>query len=224
MLVALRNSRDQQKRLVMDASHELRTPLTALRTNIEVLKRTSTLNDDQRAELLSQVDVELVELTDLVAELVDLATDARAEEPVQRTELAPLTEDVVERFRRRTGRDIRFDARDPATVNVRPGGIERAISNLVDNACKFSAAPTTIDVCVRGSVIEVGDHGLGIDDGDRELVFDRFYRSPAARTMPGSGLGLSIVRQIAQLHGGTVELFERDGGGTVARLSLPPAM
>src|SRR4029078_11669834 len=98
------------------------------------------------AELLSQVDVELVELTDLVAELVDLATDARAEEPVQRTELAPLTEDVVERFRRRTGRDIRFDARDPATVNVRPGGIERAISNLVDNACKFSAAPTTHDV------------------------------------------------------------------------------
>jgi two-component system sensor histidine kinase MprB len=223
MLVALRNSRDQQKRLVMDASHELRTPLTALRTNIEVLKRTASLDDDQRAELLSQVDVELVELTELVSELVDLATDARAEEPVQSTELAPLAEDVAERFRRRTGREIRFDAHDPATVNVRPGGIERAISNLVDNACKFSAAPAPIDVCVRGSVVEVGDHGLGIDDGDRELVFDRFYRSPAARTMPGSGLGLSIVRQIAQLHGGTVELLARDGGGTVARLSLPSA-
>jgi two-component system sensor histidine kinase MprB len=223
MLVALRNSRDQQKRLVMDASHELRTPLTALRTNIEVLKRTSNLDDDQRTELLSQVDVELVELTELVSELVDLATDARAEEPVQSTELAPLTEDVVERFRRRTARDIRFDAHDPATVNVRPGGIERAISNLVDNACKFSAAPSTIDVCVRGSVIEIGDHGLGIDDGDREHVFDRFYRSPAARTMPGSGLGLAIVRQIAQMNGGTVELLTRDGGGTVARLTLPSA-
>jgi two-component system sensor histidine kinase MprB len=221
MLVALRNSRDQQKRLVIDASHELRTPLTALRTNIEVLKRTSTLDDDQRAELLSQVDVELIELTDLLSELVDLATDARAEEPTQPIELAPLAEDVAERFRRRTGRDIRFDAHDPATIEARPGGIERAISNLVDNACKFSAAPTTIDVCVRGSVIEVGDHGLGIDAGDRDHVFDRFYRSPAARTMPGSGLGLAIVRQIAQLHGGTVELLARDGGGTVARLTLP---
>ena len=219
MLVALRTSREQQKRLVMDVSHELRTPLTALRTNIEVLQRNTALDDTQRAEMLGEVENELHELGDLVAELVDLATDARTEEPMQRVDLAELADRAVTRFRRRTGREITLTVDGQTEVTARPGAIERAISNLVENACKFSTAP--VEVRVDGHRVDIADRGPGIATEDREHVFDRFYRATNARTMPGSGLGLSIVKQIADLHAGSIELLPRDGGGTIARLTLP---
>jgi two-component system sensor histidine kinase MprB len=221
MLAALGSSRAQQQRLVMDASHELRTPLTALRTNIELLQRAGTLDEAQRVELVDAAQVELAELGELVTELVDLATDARAEEPVQRVDVGDLIERVVERERRRSGRPIVLSRDGDAAVNVRVSAIDRAVHNLLDNACKFSPADTPIEVDVRGGVVEVRDRGVGVATGERSLVFDRFYRAAAARSQPGSGLGLAIVRQIAELHGGTVELLEREGGGTVARLTLP---
>jgi two-component system, OmpR family, sensor histidine kinase MprB len=223
MLAALGSSRAQQRRLVMDASHELRTPLTALRTNIELLQRAGSLDDAQRTELIDAAQIELTELGDLVGELVDLATDARAEEPAQPVDLGNLVEQVVERERRRSGRTITLVRDTAAVVDVRAAAIDRAVQNLVSNAAKFSPADTTIDVEVDGGVIEVRDRGVGIAAEERELVFDRFYRATAARSQPGSGLGLAIVRQIAELHGGTIELLAREGGGTVARLRLPLA-
>ena len=213
--------RAQQQRLVMDASHELRTPLTALRTNVEVLQRATTMDDAQRAEMLAEVELELTELTALVTELVDLATDARADEPKQPVELGELAERVVARMRRLTGREITLTIEPDATVSAQGAALERALSNLVDNACKFSPAETPIDVTVAGTRIEVADRGPGIAASDRDHVFDRFYRAPEARTMPGSGLGLSIVKQVVDRHGGTVELVARDGGGTLARVTLP---
>ncbi len=221
MLVALRDSRAQQQRLVMDASHELRTPLTALRTNVEVLQRANTMDDAQRAQVLEAVDVELVELTELVTELVDLATDGRADEPPRPTELGELTERVVARMRRLTAREIALAAGPATMVSVQPAALERALSNLVDNACKFSPSGTPVEVTVSGPRVDVADRGPGIAPADREHVFDRFYRAPEARTMPGSGLGLSIVKQIADRHGATIEILPRDGGGTVVRLTLP---
>ena len=95
------------------------------------------------------------------------------------------------------------------------------ITNLVDNACKFSPADTSIDVSVTDATIEVGDRGPGVAPEDREHVFDRFYRATSSRSMPGSGLGLSIVQQVADLHGGAVELLAHAGGGTTARFTLP---
>jgi two-component system sensor histidine kinase MprB len=222
MLAALGSSRAQQQRLVMDASHELRTPLTALRTNIELLQRAGSLDDGQRAVLVDAAHVELTELGDLVAELVDLATDVRAEEPVQRVDIGDLVERVVERERRRSGRTITFE-RDPdmsAMADVRSSAIDRAVHNLVDNAAKFSEGETSIEVDVHGGVIEVRDRGVGIPADERGLVFDRFYRATAARSKPGSGLGLAIVQQTATLHGGSIEMLERAGGGTIARLTL----
>ncbi|HUI49711.1 MAG TPA: HAMP domain-containing sensor histidine kinase, partial [Acidimicrobiia bacterium] len=139
MLAALGSSRAQQRRLVMDASHELRTPLTALRTNIELLQRAGALDDAQRDELLDAAQVELAELGDLVAELVDLATDARAEEPLQRVDLGNLVERVVQRERRRSGREIALTRVDAATIDARATAVERAVNNLLTNACKFSA-------------------------------------------------------------------------------------
>jgi two-component system sensor histidine kinase MprB len=222
MLSALGESREQQRRLVMDASHELRTPLTALGTNIELLQRAPDLPDGERAELLAAAHVELEELGALVAELVDLATDVRAEEPVQEVDLGEVVERVVDAQRRRTGRTITLETRDAATVVVRASGLERAVTNLVDNACKFSPTGTTVSVRVTGATIEVADRGSGIEARDREHVFERFYRAASARTKSGSGLGLAIVQQVVELHGGTIALVPNDGQGTIARLELPP--
>jgi two-component system sensor histidine kinase MprB len=221
MLVALDTSRAQQQRLVVDASHELRTPLTAVRTNIDFLGHAPTLDAEARAQLIAETRLELDELTNLVSEMVDLATDVRSEEPVEPVALADLAEAVATRFRRRSGTDITVRVDDAGVVDGRQAMLDRAVSNLVDNAVKFGPAGAPVDVTVRGTTIEVADRGPGIAADDRDRVFDRFYRATSARTLPGSGLGLSIVSQIAALHGGSVTLAPREGGGTVARLVLP---
>ena len=221
MLIALDTSREQQQRLVVDASHELRTPLTAVRTNIDFLGHAPTLDAEQRAQLIAETRLELDELTNLVSEMVELATDVRSQEPVEPVRLSEVADDVAARFRRRTGHEIVVDADGAGVVEGRRAMLDRAISNLVDNALKFSPDGAPVTVTVRDTMLEVADRGPGIEPEDRARVFDRFYRAPSARTLPGSGLGLSIVSQIATLHGGTVALDARDGGGTVARLVLP---
>jgi len=221
MVEALTTSREQQQRLVIDASHELRTPLTAVRTNIEVLARSHAISDADRAELLAETEGELKELSDLVSELVELATDTRAAEPVEHVDLAELTQDVVARYQRRSNRLITLELREPTEVDARPNMIDRAISNLIDNAVKFSPADTPIDVVVDRNRIQVRDRGPGINPNEQQRVFDRFYRADSARTQPGSGLGLAIVKEIATLHDGTITLTERLGGGTDATLELP---
>ena len=102
--------------------------------------------------------------------------------------------------------------------------LTRAVSNLLDNAIKWSAGPAPIEVALTADgTLEVRDHGPGIAQSDLPRVFDRFYRSAAARGMPGSGLGLAIVRQIAESHGGFAEAAIPPGGGTLLRLHIPVA-
>jgi len=221
MIRALDRSREQQQRLVMDAGHELRTPLTAVRTNIEVLARSHSISASDRAELLAEAESELKELSDLVGELVELATDTRAEEPVERVDLGALTEQVVARYQRRSGRPITLELREPGEIDARPNMIDRAVSNLIDNALKFSPSESAVDVVVDQTRIQVLDRGTGINHAERERVFDRFYRTDSARTRPGSGLGLAIVKAIAELHDGTITITERAAGGTNATLELP---
>jgi two-component system, OmpR family, sensor histidine kinase MprB len=132
-----------------------------------------------------------------------------------------VADDVAARFRRRSGHEVVVDTDGAGTVEGRRSMLDRAVSNLVDNALKFSPTDQPVAITVRGGRVEVADRGPGIPADDRARVFDRFYRSTSARTLPGSGLGLSIVAQIAELHGGTVALEPRDGGGTIARLELP---
>ncbi len=103
-----------------------------------------------------------------------------------------------------------------------PERIDRAVSNLLDNARKWSPAGESVDVDVRNGVVEVRDRGPGIDAADLPLVFNRFYRSPEARGMPGAGLGLAIVKQITDAHGGRISIDEAPGGGTILRLQLSP--
>jgi len=223
MLVALDTSRQQQQRLIVDASHELRTPLTAVRTNIDFLAHAKTLSAAEREQLVKETSLELDELTHLVSEMVELATDVRNEDPIEPIELGEVATDVAHRFRRRTGREIDVECGDGGTIEGRRSMLDRAVSNLVDNALKFSPADQPVEIIVRGAHIEVADRGPGIGDDDRTRVFDRFYRAASARTLPGSGLGLSIVAQIAELHGGRAAMEPRDGGGTIAVIDLGPA-
>lgn len=219
MLDALARSRDAQQRLVQDAGHELRTPLTSLRTNITVLRRHDDLSLETRGRVLDQLDEEAHELTDMVNELVELATDRHDEEGVEPIDLGLVAERVVDRARRRTAADLRITT-DDAVVTARPTMIERAITNLVDNAVKF-APGGPIEVTVRHGRIEVADRGPGIAPADLPHVFDRFYRSADARNRPGSGLGLAIVRDAAERHGGKAFAHPREGGGAAIGFELP---
>lgn len=219
MLGALAKSRHQQQQLVQDAGHELRTPLTSLRTNVSVLRRFDDLEPEARRQLLADLDTETKELSALVDELVELATDSRDGEPEQDCELGALCEQAAARVRRRTGREISV-VKDGSLVRCRPGAIDRAVLNVIDNAAKFSEEGS-IEVEVKAGRVAVSDHGAGIPDADLPHVFDRFYRSVASRSRPGSGLGLAIVRDIVESHGGRVFAESRNGDGATVGFTLP---
>jgi two-component system sensor histidine kinase MprB len=301
MLGRLAQSEEDQRRLVQDAGHELRTPLTSLRTNISMLRRIDELPPAAREELVADLALESRELTDLVNELVDLAAGQSDTEPVQPLDLAELAADVATLARRRTGRDVTVRVRGDARVDGRPSALQRALSNLVENAAKFDlAGEAPIEIAVLGrpfgadgeagaddgpgglegagggggagsgrgadgrgpgagrgaegsrrgaaagrgaegarrgagagrgaegaggtglgrgpvrvEVLDRLDRGPGIADGDLVRIFDRFYRAADARSRPGSGLGLSIVREVANSHGGEPFALRREGGGSV---------
>ena len=137
MLGALSLSREQQHRLVTDASHELRTPITSLRTNLEYMQRNSSIEEDERRLILDDVLFELDELTGLVTELVDLATDQHHMGEAECIELDELVDAVVQRHRRRTSYNIVYTATS-SQVMAAPALVERAVSNMVDNALKWN--------------------------------------------------------------------------------------
>ena len=221
MLAALEESRQQQHRLVHDAGHELRTPLTALRTNIELLARADNLPADQRKGLLDDVTFELEELTNLVTEVVDLATDAAITDESQvDIKLDELVARVAERARRRSGRVINTSLTSHR-LEGRRVMLERAVANLIDNAMKWSPSDGAVDVSLAGGRLAVRDHGPGIDEQDRPHVFDRFFRAETARGAPGSGLGLSIVKRVVEDHGGAVFVEAAQGGGAVVGFTVP---
>ncbi|WP_017603947.1 sensor histidine kinase [Nocardiopsis alkaliphila] len=221
MLARLARSKDEQRRLVQDAAHELRTPLTSLRTNVQVLGRVDRLTPDARQRLIDDLQGETRELTDLVNELVGLATGDHEDEPRSAVVLADVAERVAARTRRRTGREILVDA-DESVVWGRPGALERALANPVENSAKFDPqGRAPIEIRVREGVVEVLDRGPGVEPAELPHLFERFFRATVARGLPGSGLGLSMVREIAHDHGGTVFARNRDGGGSVIGFRLP---
>ena len=220
LLAQLETAREQQVRLVRDAGHELRTPLTALRMNLEMLQR-HDLESDDRTVMIEAAHAEVAELSDLVAEIVDLATDRYEEEPRSDVALTEIVENVAERLDRRNGRAVTIES-DGSIVEGRPEALERAVANIIANADKWSPEGQPIHVKIDSGTITIEDHGPGIPDEDLPHVFERFYRADAARTAPGSGLGLSIVDQIVTEHGG--EVFARNaenGGGAVVGFRLP---
>ncbi|MEU9405244.1 HAMP domain-containing sensor histidine kinase [Streptomyces sp. NPDC048281] len=225
---SLANSRELQQQLIADAGHELRTPLTSLRTNIELLTRSEEtgrpIPPADRKALLASVKAQMTELASLIGDLQELSrSEGQRGERVQVVALQDTVEAALRRARLR-GPELTITADvQPWFVRAEPSALERAIVNILDNAVKFSPEGGKIDVALDRGVLTVRDHGPGIAEEELPHVFDRFWRSPSARALPGSGLGLSIVARTVQQAGGDVTLARADGGGTVATVRLPGA-
>jgi two-component system sensor histidine kinase MprB len=223
MLLALSASQHRQRQLVADAGHELRTPLTSLRTNLDLLVQadtTSGLSPESRAELLGDVRAQIHEMTTLIGDLVELARDEPVSPTVEPVELTAVVGQAVARVRRRA--DVQFDVHtSPWWVTGDADALERAITNLLDNAAKWSPEGGVVTVTLEQGTLTVADQGPGIAPEDLPHVFERFYRAAESRGMPGSGLGLSIVRSIAERHGGSVQAGSRPEGGAVFWLNIP---
>jgi two-component system sensor histidine kinase MprB len=222
MMAALEVSEAAQRRLVADASHELRTPLATLRTNIETLGRTEQLDPAERKRLVADLTQELEEMTELVGDVVELAR-APGQDAIARRDVAldELTRDAIERAQRRA-REMSFEPRlHPSLVHADAQRVGRAISNMLDNAWKWSPDGGRIEVEVADGKVTVRDHGPGFPAEDLDKVFDRFWRADEARGKPGSGLGLAIVQRVAEEHGGSAHASNADDGGAVVSLELP---
>lgn len=224
MLVALDASQRRQRQLIADAGHELRTPLTSLRTNIDLLAqadRRGGLSEQARAELITDIRAQIEEMSTLVGDLVELARDELLVRGPEPSDLSELLDAAVERVRRRApGITFEVDA-EPWLVLGDPHLLERAITNLLDNAAKWSPPLGTVTVHLDDGALTVTDEGPGISEADLPHIFERFYRSQESRTLPGSGLGLAIVQQTAQRHGGTVAAGNAETGGAIFRLWIP---
>ena len=222
MLRALATSRDQQKRLVTDASHELRTPLTSVRTNIELLAKAKSIDEKDKELIIRDLKTEINELSLLVDEIVNLATSTGFKSENFVTEdLSVIAQEVAEKFARRSGRTIDITSSGDSIRDIQSVAIERAISNLVDNAIKFSPEGTDIAITVDNGTVSVRDFGIGVREDDRDQLFERFFRSVDTRNLPGSGIGLSIVEEIILRHGGQVLVKAPENGpGTVVGFTL----
>ncbi len=228
MLASLSASQARQRQLVADAGHELRTPLTSLRTNLDLLAQADTstkLSAASRRELLDDVRAQISEMTTLIGDLVELAReDPSATPSVEPVELAAVVSQAVTRVRRRAPL-VEFVVRtEPWWVHGDAAALERAITNLLDNAAKWSPEGGQVTVELTHGTVCVSDQGRGISAQDLPHVFDRFYRSTESRGMPGSGLGLSIVKAVADRHGGETRAGTAAGGGAAFWFHVPGSM
>ncbi len=228
MLASLSASQARQRQLVADAGHELRTPLTSLRTNLDLLAQADSstlLSAESRKELLDDVRGQISEMTTLIGDLVELARDDPSAAPgIEPVELAAVVSQAVTRVRRRAP-TLEFDVHtEPWWVTGDSAALERAITNLLDNAAKWSPEGGRVSVELAQGTVKVADQGPGISPEDLPRVFDRFYRSAESRTMPGSGLGLSIVKAVADRHGGEARAGGGSEGGAVFWFHVPGTM
>ncbi|CAJ0812466.1 sensor histidine kinase [Ralstonia flaminis] len=231
MLDRLEHGFDMQRRFTADASHELRSPLSRLRTELEVTLRRERSREEYVETLHSCVE-EVGRLTQMVEELLMLARlDAGQDQGMQEVvpvvelvqacvkRIAPAAQDrgIVLATQAGTNQPIRI-ARAPATL---------ALSNLLDNAVKFSPAGTTVEIAWSAehgdAILQVSDHGPGIPPAELPHIFERFYRGARARASetPGTGLGLALSQAIVQAHGGRIDAANAQEGGVIFRISLP---
>ena len=214
MLAALHESVTAQRQLVADASHELRTPLTSLTTNLDLLEDGAGLADPQAPALVRAAREQAGELDQLITDLLDLARYGESAPHRETVRLDLLTGEAVHRVRQRMPRAPIVVDLQPCLVHVDPAGVDHAICNLIDNAIKWNPPDVAVHVAVAEAHVSVTDHGPGIPDEDLPHIFERFYRAPAARGMPGAGLGLAIVARIAQANDATADVRTGPDGST----------
>jgi two-component system sensor histidine kinase MprB len=219
-LDALEHSVESQRNLVADASHELRTPIATIRANLQLMRDEALLSAEDRDALRADVIEELDELTALVGDVVELARGSKPTGEPGDVRLDEIVAAAAERTRRRAPTlDVQCSL-EPTLVRGEGARIARAVTNLFDNAAKWSPSGGVIDVDLHDGTLVICDHGPGFHEEDLPFVFDRFHRARDARSKPGSGLGLAIVRQAAEAHGGFVQAANAPGGGALMRIGF----
>jgi two-component system OmpR family sensor kinase len=225
MLERLQLAIEHERQFVADASHELRTPVALLRTELELALRHPRSEEELKRALRSALE-ETERLSRLADDLLLLARAREGPMPVRKEplEIDPLLDTVARRFLARAeqaGRSVRAEP-SHLTVNADPTRIRQALDNLVDNALTHGEGDVTLLARDEGTAIElhVLDRGTGFDDAFVGRAFDRFSRADEARGRGGAGLGLSIIELIAEAHGGTAGVRNRQGGGADVWLTL----
>jgi heavy metal sensor kinase len=233
MIGRLQSSFSQVQQFSADASHELRTPLTIMRGEVEVALRGKRLNAETR-ELLASIHDELVRLSSIVDSLMSLVRSDVSRHALDMTEvrLHDLVEHIVEDARTLAAPQrisVSIDRVEPITVVGDPARLRQLLLNLVDNAVKYSSPGGSVHLGLSRradhAVITVADTGVGIPAQELTLIFDRFHRvhREDREAPPGSGLGLSIAKWIAEAHNGSIEVESTVGTGSAFRVVLPLA-
>ncbi|MES2817429.1 MAG: ATP-binding protein [Pseudomonadota bacterium] len=207
----------ERELMLAGVSHDLRTPLTRLRLSLELLNSDSDLTDDMVR------DIE--DMDAILDQFMAFIRDGR-DEPVETADLAALVRDAVAPYNQ-TQERVRLCLEPLPPFPLRRVSIKRLLSNLIENALRYGGDAVEVAAYLSGDcsapyvVLSVLDRGTGIDPAELGAIFDPFIRGDRARGGKGTGLGLAIVKRIAALHGGSVELRNRSGGGLEARVCLP---
>ncbi|HLM85767.1 MAG TPA: HAMP domain-containing sensor histidine kinase [Solirubrobacteraceae bacterium] len=211
-----------QRAFVADASHQLRTPLTGLRLRIEEARA-----GDVSAAAASELDAGIAEvdrLAQIVEELLVLSRAGERELPGESLDLRVVVERALSRWRSAAAkREIELEAQERNEGEAWCASVDadRALDVLVENAVRYAPRGSRVTLSSAPGRIEVRDRGPGLAPGEEDSIFERFHRGSAGVGTPGSGLGLAIARELAREWGGEVTLHNREGGGTVATLTLP---
>ena len=214
MLANLRQAEQDRALLLAGVSHDLRTPLARLRLGIEV----GAVDDAAREGMAADIE----QMDKIIGQFLDFGRDDKD----VALEMRPLDDVVVpllDRYRR-SGNDIRYRSGTLPPLPMRATAMSRLLANLIDNALSYGAPPVDVSARNEGAavVIEVGDRGPGIPADEVDRLKRPFTRGdPARGGAAGAGLGLAIVERIARLHGARFDLLAREGGGTLARVTLP---
>jgi signal transduction histidine kinase len=222
----------RQKRLLADASHELKTPLTMMRLSVDEMRTAPAENPSQlQAERLERIAEQVLRMERLVKSLLDLSSleiEAAASEDA--IDVVRILEALIADYRfLAEPRDIRIEVRLPEQLIVKGSAekLNRAFSNILDNAIKYNVDGGRIEVIGDQSGIDltitITNSGPGVAESEIHKVFDQFYRVEESRSLRygGSGLGLAIVKRIVELHGGTVNFESKPGSWTRMTVALP---
>ena len=226
-LAPVRTSMEGQQRFIDDAAHEFRTPIAVAQGELELALLQDRTPDEYRqaSETALGALADLGALTDALllltrgGDFVDGASEQVSGEDVARRAIEAMPAEVRGR--------IRLQLSGSGMISGHPGLLVRALANLLENSAKYADSDSEILLRVgrEGGVVRfaVEDHGPGLSVQDTDRAFDRFWRGPDARAVPGNGIGLSIVRRIAESHGGRVVLRSEPGRGTTAAVDVPVA-
>ncbi|OWW21467.1 ATP-binding protein [Noviherbaspirillum denitrificans] len=214
MQARIRNHIRQRGQILAAITHDLQTPLTRLRLRLEKV---------EDAELREKLVADLTAMQGMVREGLDLARSMDAAGPMQRMDLDSLVDSVCADATD-AGQDVTLEGSTGAALMARPIALRRCLTNLIDNACKYGGYARISAACESGhAVIRIADGGPGIPEEEMKNVFEPFYRLEASRSREtgGTGLGLTIARNIAEQHGGSIELKNLPGKGLEVTLTLP---